>query len=143
MPTDAQEIAQPALADDAYDAAANALRPLTNDRSKFPFVLKELVSYGFNRNCYGIRWIGASVSLLTGAAALFRAQVISLREPYFQLYEIEQLQPSDGITLLLAVTSLLSWLFHFTGNTVAQAGHAYALRLYEALNEVPKQISRI
>ena len=55
MPSVEEELKDPAHADLAYVAAADALRPQTNDRRAFPFVFRELVAYGFNRNAHGAR----------------------------------------------------------------------------------------
>lgn len=49
MPTAEDEQSDPQKADQAYVAAADALRPRTNDPKKFPLVFKELVAYGYNR----------------------------------------------------------------------------------------------
>ena len=65
LPTDKEEEEDPAKADQACVAASDALRPLTNDQRAFPFVFKELVAYGFNRNAHGSRWVGLAVAAAT------------------------------------------------------------------------------
>ena len=47
-----------------YDSAIRWLRKATRDRRRFNLVFAENVSYGFLRNCYGLRWIGRLVALL-------------------------------------------------------------------------------
>jgi hypothetical protein len=138
VPTEAEEAADPVAADGAYEAVANALRPLTNDKGKFPFIFKELVQYGFNRNAYGVRWVGAFTSVAAALVALLRAGVLAVREPYVNLQAFATIDFAEGLTLALSAVLLLVWLFHFTPKTVEQSGYSYALRLYEALNRVTK-----
>jgi hypothetical protein len=139
LPGQAQESADPTAADLAYDAAANALRPLTNDRSKFPCVFKELVAYGFNRNAYGARWAGAAVCILVALAVLFGAGALSMDEPYWNAMRLATLDIASGCTLGVAALLLLMWLFHFTARTVEQAGFGYARRLLETLDAIPSR----
>ena len=47
-----------------YDSAIRRLRAATRDREQFNLVFAENVSYGFLRNCCGLRWIGRPVALL-------------------------------------------------------------------------------
>lgn len=138
MPTAAEEAADSNGADGAYTSAANSLRPLTVDAKKFPFVFKELVAYGFNRNSYGSRWVGALICLATALATLIHARFLKFVSPYVDL----EVQPGiDAAHLLILVISfafLGMWLFHFTDRTVEQAGYSYANRLWEALLTVKK-----
>jgi hypothetical protein len=141
LPGEAQEAADPAAADQAYAAAGDALRPLTNDRSRFPFVFKELVAYGFNRNAYGARWAGALVCVLAIVAALFRAGALALDEPYWNARALSTMDTAGGWTLGVAALMLLLWLFHFRATTVEQAGFSYARRLLETLDAVASRSS--
>jgi len=139
MPSSEEEKHDPAEADEAYAAAADALRPLTNDRKAFPFVFKELVAYGFNRNAYGSRWAGFCVSVLTIAATLVHAGTVHLQRPY---WSTSGLTPADIVVLLLAAGFAALWCIHFTADTVKVAGVCYAKRLWEALEKLPKKPSR-
>lgn len=136
LPTAEEEARDPEEADQAYVAAADALRPLTNDRKTFPFVFKELVAYGFNRNAYGSRWVGLAVALLTIAFSLVHAGLLHGSAPYWTPIDIESGHAT--VVIVAAVFSFL-WCFHFTAGTVQQAGFAYAKRLWEALEKVPKK----
>jgi hypothetical protein len=138
MPSAKEEAADPASADGAYEAAVNALRPLTNNKTKFPFVFKELVAYGYNRNAYGSRWFGLGTCILTAFASLVKAGVLSLHEPMVQVAKFEDIPLSAGLVLFLSAAFAILWLFHFTPKTVKQAGFSYALRLFEALLVIPK-----
>jgi len=139
IPNGDAERSDPRSADAAYVAAADALRPLAADKKKYPFVFKELVAYGFNRNCYGIRWFG----LMSAAATVL---AISIHVNFLQLFPtgihpevFREVDVGPRLTLLLSMVLMLLWMFHFTARTVEQAGYSYARRLYETLSRVPKQ----
>lgn len=140
MPSAAEEQKDPAGADLAYAAAADALRPQTNDRKAFPFVFKELVAYGFNRNAYGSRWVGLSAAVATLIATLWHAGACSLQSPFWRTPTLDN---AHIIVLVSALVMVLLWCAHFTGETVRLAGVSYAKRLWEALDQVPKKPSRL
>lgn len=136
LPTPEDEDRDPEGADQAYVAAADALRPLTSDRKTFPFVFKELVAYGFNRNTYGSRWVGLAIALSTIAFSLVHAGLLHGRSPYLTPIELES---GHATVLIVAAVFSCLWCFHFTAGTVKQSGFAYAKRLWEALEKLPKK----
>lgn len=139
MPSAEDEQRDDAHADQAYAAAADALRPLTNDRKSFPFVFKELVAYGFNRNAHGSRWVGFSVASTTAIATLLHAHALRLQQPYWDLSGLDN---AHMVVLVAALGLAALWCRHFTAETVKLAGFSYAKRLWEALEKVPKKPSR-
>lgn len=139
LPSDSEEEQNSALADRAYIAAADALRPLTNDRRAFPFVFKELVAYGFNRNAHGSRWVGLSVAAATVVAALMHAGLLHVHPPYWTVAELDT---SHIVVVVVACGFACLWCFHFTAQTVEQAGFSYAKRLWEALAKLPRKSVR-
>lgn len=139
MPTAEEEQRSPGAADAAYAAAGDALRPLTNDRKKYPFVFKELVAYGFNRNAYGARWVGLTVAMMTLLATplhagALRLSPIAVDPAALDYYHIMVMVLGLGMTCL--------WALHFTSATVQMAGFSYAKRLWEALEKIPRRPSR-
>lgn len=139
LPTDVEEEDDPTKADQAYVAAADALRPLTNDRKAFPFVFKELVAYGFNRNAHGSRWVGLAVAAATVVTALTHAGALRMQPPYWALTDLDT---ANIVVLVVSVGFACLWCFHFSAQTVQQAGFSYAKRLWEALEKVPKRPGR-
>jgi len=139
LPTADDEMHEPAKADQAYVAAADLLRPFTNDRKKFPFVFKELMAYGFNRNSHGSRWVGLTVCAATVAATLINAGLLHVQRPYWTSAD-----PNTSHIVVMVVTVGFAglWCFHFTAQTVRQAGLSYAKRLWEALEKLPKKPAR-
>lgn len=139
LPTAEAEQRDPDTADQAYASAADALRPLTNDRKAFPFVFKELVAYGFNRNAYGSRWVGLGVAVITLIATLAHAGALLGAHPYVNP---ATLGVPHIVVLVSALVMAVLWCAHFTAETVRLAGIGYAKRLWEALEKVPKKTSR-
>lgn len=140
MPSAEEELRDPVHADLAYAAAADALRPLTNDRKAFPFVFKELVAYGFNRNAHGSRWVGLSVAVVTIVATLAQSGAVHLQPAG---WDASALDNAHIVVLVSALAMVILWCAHFTGETVKLAGFSYAKRLWEALDQVPKKPSRV
>ena len=139
MPSIQEESRDPSSADNAYRAAADALRPLTIDKKKYPFVFKELVAYGFNRNSFGVRWIGVGIAIVVIVATFAQAGVLQSTSPWIQENGFSQLKFSHVLILLVCISLLLMWMLHFTARTVEQAGFSYALRLWESLENVGKK----
>ncbi|HQC97325.1 MAG TPA: hypothetical protein PK306_16610 [Aquabacterium sp.] len=139
LPGQGEEQRDPTAADMAYAAAADALRPLTNDHKAFPFVFKELVAYGFNRNAHGSRWLGVGVALATVLVTLIQGSALSLQQPFLALGALDN---AHIVVLLSAFVMVVLWSAHFTGSTVKLAGISYAKRLWEALDQLPKKSHR-
>lgn len=138
MPTAEEELRSPGTADAAYAAAGDVLRPLTNDRKKYPFVFKELVAYGFNRNAYGARWVGLTVALMTLLAATLHAGALRL-SPI--TVDPATLDSCHIMVMVLGLGMACLWSLHFTGATVRIAGFSYAKRLWEALEKIQRRPS--
>lgn len=139
MPSIQEEERDPSAADNSYRAAADALRPLVIDKKKYPFVFKELIAYGFNRNSFGVRWIGAGITLVVIVATFAQAGIFQSTSPWIQENSFSQLKFAHILILLVCIFLLLMWMLHFTAKTVEQAGFSYALRLWESLESVGKR----
>lgn len=69
LPTAEQEADEPQAADQRYEVAVSALREQTRDPEKFPRVAAENAEYGFRRNRYACRPLGAALAVLVAAAS--------------------------------------------------------------------------
>ncbi|MEO8154458.1 MAG: hypothetical protein ABI605_15415 [Rhizobacter sp.] len=139
LPTAEEEQRSPCAADAAYAAAGDALRPFTNDRKAYPFVFKELVAYGFNRNAYGARWVGLLVTVLTVLASVLHAGALRLSPITVDLATLDN---PHIMVIVLALGMAGLWCLHFTSATVRMAGFSYAKRLWEALETLQRRPSR-
>jgi hypothetical protein len=65
MPLPEDETRDPINADYIYASATNFLREYTRDKTKFPMVYNDNVSYGYSRNLLVLRPIGIGVTLVS------------------------------------------------------------------------------
>ncbi|RWL01840.1 hypothetical protein [Mesorhizobium sp.] len=70
-PTREQEIEEPGDADHFYERCGTWLREHTRDKVRFEVLFNELVTYGFRRNLYGLRWWGLSLNAIVVAICLW------------------------------------------------------------------------
>lgn len=139
LPSVEEEQLNPSAADAAYTAAGDALRPLTNDRKAYPFIFKELVAYGFNRNAYGTRWVGLTVAVMTLLVTALHSGALRL-SPI--IVDHTALDDAHIIVMMLAFGMACLWCLHFTSATVKMAGFGYAKRLWESLEKIQRRPSR-
>lgn len=131
IPNAEEEAAAPEDADHAYMAAARLLRELTRGDTKL--LMRENIAYGFHRNMTALKSVGVISCLLGIGYGLVIAGIILPTEPYFNSAKIFSPGLAAGITLLLSLSLLVSWLFYFTQAAVWRVGCVYAERLFERL----------
>ncbi|GGA29092.1 hypothetical protein GCM10010981_17420 [Dyella nitratireducens] len=133
MPTPQAEAADPTAADELYRAATKWLINQTRgDTKRFGLVFKENIAFGFHRNAFGVRWLGASVAFLCLLIIALKIKIISLSPPYASLTSFSQLDPMAALALGVSGMMLIAWLFWFTEAAAKRAGFAYAERLLES-----------
>ena len=132
LPDAAAEEADPARADEAYEAAVGVLRELTRDQKEFPLVFDELCHYGFRRNLWGRRAFGIVLSLAIAAAAGALLLVELFRETPFSPW-------TTAVAFFFALITLALWLFMVTPEWVKEAGFAYAERLLASAERLPRR----
>lgn len=128
LPTAEEEERDAARADHCYEACVRYLIGRTRDRQQFPLLFNENVNYGFRRNLWGMKPLGAFFSLAGLAACGF----------YFKLYwESFRLVSAEGaVGTAINFALLVFWLFWVTPSWVRIAGNAYAERLLETCEEL-------
>jgi hypothetical protein len=130
FPTVQNERDDPTAADGKYEALSDFLIHKTRDHSAFPLLFQENISYGFRRNLWGMKPLGLSLSL--GTAALFSL---------LAGFDISQ---GRGLPMLLVTILVLNvilvcfWVFVVNADWVRTAGYAYAERLLECSESIPK-----
>ncbi|HIK73324.1 MAG TPA: hypothetical protein EYG00_01265 [Alcanivorax sp.] len=138
MPSEKIERSSPEFSDDCYLTATKYLLAATRQRDDFPLIHKELASYGFARNCYGIRWLG----LITSTVVLFKIAIdvglLSSGTVDGFSHSVSQISLSTAIIALASFFMVYVWLIHFDSNTVEVAGYCYGERLLEALPQIKK-----
>ena len=126
LPTEDEELADPELADQAYQAAVAVLIARTRGRRKeYPLIFAENCSYGFRRNMLGLRTWGTLLALMAGilAAAGVAAGLAGLaKTPVAWM----------AVVLIISIVALTIWQRVVTSDWVKRVGCSYAERLIEA-----------
>jgi hypothetical protein len=122
----AVELRNPQKADEAIEAAVARLRQTTRNEQKFTLLQAENRSYGFQRNFYGIRWVGRLVAL---AGILVIAGFMGWNlshNPH------SGTPAADILGLLLNGAIIISWFALPSAKRVRVAGDKYAYQLLHA-----------
>ena len=108
------------------ESAVRWLLEKTRDTATYSLVFKENISYGFRRNCLGMKPIGLTVAAL--CAIYWLAQI---RGHYTNLKDIS---PIHLIGFTASMLLLLWWIFTVSVDWVKEAGNAYARSLLGAID---------
>lgn len=110
LPSQTEELNDPAKADDTYRSATQWLQEQCRG-SEFPLVHKENAAYGFRRNLLGLKPYGLSLSLFCffALAGVVSSQVVFLSPPY--LRNIQSVPVAEIGALIFAFLASISWLF--------------------------------
>lgn len=110
----------------SYESAILWLLEKTRETERFNLIFKENISYGFRRNCLGMKPLGLCIALI--CSALWAVDVYALAP---QWSDVEFLQwMGFGVTLLL----LAWWLFLVRENWVREAADSYAKALLGSID---------
>jgi len=125
LPSVAEEQADAARADRAYESATAWLLTQTRDTKTFGLLFRENISYGFRRNLWGLKPIGLTIALV-GACASTAALA------YQHLVLHEALPPQ--IVIVTAATWILAliWIVWITPAWVRIPADAYGAQLLAA-----------
>jgi hypothetical protein len=124
LPTLAEEEQQ---TDDAlvkYESCVLYLRQVTRERTRFPLIFAENVSYGFRRNLWALRPTGIVLTLLflgINGIFIYRTMLFS-----------ESLPIAPFVVFVLEILLLVLWIMRFRPRWVETAARAYAERLVAA-----------
>ena len=140
MPTAEEESADQDKADDTYIGATKRLRELT--RSNKQLLLKENIAYGFHRNMLAMKPVGIFSCLLGTIYGLLIAKVLQVVPPHFSPANFADPGLAAGLTLLISIALLATWLLYFDQSTVRRMGFVYAERLFECLPSLSSSAPR-
>ena len=128
IPTAEEEVADPARADETYEACVQFLRDSTRPRQDFPLVFQANCEYGFRRNFWGMKPLG--VALAVGSAAAIAARL------YLDVRSNVVLEPTRVVSMCVVGVLAAGWLLWFTPSWVRLTADAYAERLLGALEKL-------
>lgn len=137
LPSAAEEEANPAAADSAYQSVTAWLLTQTRDTKRFSILFKENISFGFRRNLWGLKPIGITVAL---AACLASTATIAYR------YWIAQIAPAPEVVIVTAGAWLLLivWIAVVVPAWIRIPADAYGAQLLAACDTLsaPSATSR-
>ncbi len=128
MPTQEEERANPAAADEIYESCIAVLREKTRDKERFPLVFEENCNCGFRRNLWGMKPIG-----ITMAAAGTIAVALLILLDYRRHLALPPLVIVCEVGNLLV---LFGWLLWITPQWIKITADAYAERLLAACEDL-------
>jgi hypothetical protein len=123
LPTEAEEAADPATADDRYDEAVVRLMARTRDKEKFGLLRAENQNYNQRRNLLGLKSIGIGVAAPTLAVAIVLFIVTSGTVSERAARYVPAAAASIGL--------LGFWIFVVSSTWVRVPADAYARQLIE------------
>jgi len=123
FPTPQEEAANPAGADEIYNAAVKLLINKTRDTKRYPLVYNENVQYGFCRNLYAMRTGGIVIALLgIIGSCIAGISFVHIGDP--------KLVP--WVCAVASAMFFFWWVFTIKSSWVKIPAFAYAERLLEA-----------
>ncbi|MBP6720748.1 MAG: hypothetical protein KA239_00305 [Bacteroidia bacterium] len=128
IPTLEEELGDLKKADGIYDSCAKYVISKTRDTSKFPLLFKELTSYGFRRNLWGMKAIAVFILFICATIHAF------ILTSGFKLFPIPNTKEASLLIFLLLL--VLFWFAIVTKAWIKIPAFAYAERLYETLGEI-------
>lgn len=128
LPTEQQEANAPEEADRKYDSCVRYLRAITSkDRTRFKLIFKELVSYGFRRNLWGMKPYGISAAAIGVVTATTAVVLTGVNIPAL---------PTSVAALILNGLVFVWWIVWITTDWVRVAAFSYAERLLAACDDL-------
>lgn len=124
-PNEEDELHDPCKADQAYDSAVRWLLEYTRDQKRYPILFKENISYGFRRNCYGIKWLAAILALVPLMVVL-----VDLLIENVSIVSLGEL--TTWVSVCFSAVLFGWWVFVVREAWVKDAATAYAVRLLAA-----------
>lgn len=128
-----EEQADPSMADQVYTAWSNYLRVSTRDTKKFSMLFQENINYGYRRNVWGMRKVGAFTSAVSCVAAAAWL--------YYVYLNTGTIDKGIAGSFLFALIFFLLWVFRFSAEWVRVPADAYAARLAEAVDALGSKTS--
>jgi|APAra7269097559_1048567.scaffolds.fasta_scaffold00191_6 hypothetical protein len=133
LPSDVEERADPADADQRYTAVSTRLR-LSLRGGKHPHLLRENIAYGFYRNALALKVPGLCVSVVSLLSGAMIAGALAVDQPYFVKDHL--LHPGYPIAISMGFSLVMvAFWSRLTGSHVKRVSFAYADRLYECLDD--------
>lgn len=134
LPSQAEEMNDPAHADDIYRSATQWLQEQCRG-SEFALLHKENAAYGFRRNLLGLKPYGLSLSLfcLIVSTCLIGRRVISFTP--LRLHNLQSVPPTEVGVWFFVLIATIGWLF-IRAAWVRSASDAYSRALLACCDKI-------
>ena len=138
LPNEKEETACPTCADAKYQKVVASLREATRDKSRFPLVAAENINYGFRRNLWGLKPIGASsaciLALVSWTLTLLTVWGRPWPDPWWDIFR----NPDSAVVVRLIISIVGSmlvafWLLKVRPGWIKIAAEGYATRLLRSI----------
>ena len=138
LPTEQEEEANPSWSDTKYEEAVTSLREATRDTSRFPLVFAENANYGFRRNLWGLKPIGALIAavlvMVSWTLLLLTIWGRPWPDPWWDVFANPDSVAVIRLVVAVADTALAAfWIFWVKPSWVKAVADAYAIRLMESV----------
>ena len=137
LPSKREEDDMPSEADEVYEVCTAFLREKTRDKSQFPLVAHENMSYGFRRNLWGMKPVGIVLCI----AGLIASLIGTI------WFSTTSVSPISIAAILINASMVAAWFLRITPEWVKMPAFAYAERLLAScdtlVETVPKPKSEI
>ena len=138
LPTKQREEAYPSSADTKYEEVVASLREATRDMTKFPLVFAENANYGFRRNLWGLRPIGAPIAVCITLISWILLSLTIWGRPWPDPWWDVFVNPDSVVVIRIAVAAVSTilvafWMFWVKPSWVKTVADTYATRLMESV----------
>ena len=138
LPTDAEEMADPDLADARYREVTSALIEATRDVARYPLVFAESANYGFRRNMWGLKGPGLSIAVALALVAWTSFALTVWGRPWPDPWWDVLVNPDSVAVIRLAIAVANSafaifWLCWVKPSWIKPVAEAYAKQLMESV----------
>ncbi|MDP3097440.1 MAG: hypothetical protein Q8M86_05805 [Syntrophales bacterium] len=137
FPSEADEKADPIAADNTYQSGVKWLLDRTRDTKTFNLLFQENISFGFLRNCLGLKPFAIAIAVTTFSWPLVAHGVITWQG--VDLYTLKGLPSGAWGSLGVSLLMLAVWMFFLTKRTTKTAAFGYADMLLRACDVLPKK----
>ncbi|MHB9068750.1 MAG: hypothetical protein ACYC54_00110 [Sedimentisphaerales bacterium] len=130
MPSSEYEYLHPSEADEVYEECTRVMIQKTRDHKKYPLLFKELCSYGFWRNLWGLKIWGILLSVFSIIAVS-----VSI---FIEWHKSHALASYNSVICGLLVIVLFIFWLTLNEDRIRTRAFAYSERLFEATEPVAK-----
>lgn len=135
FPSEIDEKSDPSSADEVYESAVKWLLVHTRNTKTFNLLFQENISFGFYRNCLGLKPIAIVIAIVAMLFPIFKYDVIIGYSIHLNIIP-EGIWISDGLSFIM----LIIWIFLFNENTVKNSAFLYAEKLLLTCDVLQKKI---